>query len=146
MAGFGFKIVRVDPAGKLDLFELYGLLFFARFFFAFVAVKAELAVIHDLANGGRCLRRHHNKIHSVVVGSFQRLFGADDSEGLAVRSDQTDFRCGNILVEQGLFVLRANSSTPHSIKKFRTKTESPRGKTFPFWGKLFINPFALRGG
>ena len=51
MAGLGLKIMRVNAQGKLNFLELHGLLLFPRLFFAFVALEAVFAVIHDFADG-----------------------------------------------------------------------------------------------
>ena len=116
MLDLGFEIVRVDAAGKLDLLELDDLLLFLCFLFAFFAFEAELAVIHDLTYGRRCLRCHQYKIKSLVICHFQCLGGAHNTERLSVGSDQTNLFGSNLLIEKVFFLFRANSSTPPSEK------------------------------
>jgi len=136
----GFKIVRVDAAGKLNFLELNGLLLLLGFLFALIAFKAEFTVVHDLAYGRSCLRCHHNQIQAFVISQLQCLGRAHDSHGFTVGSDQTDLFRGDLLVEQVFFVFCANSSTPPSEKNTVQRQTLRTATPFPsVWKKKCIN-------
>ena len=65
----------------------------------FELVKAELAVVHDLAHGGNGVGRDLHKVELLLLCLGQRLLCGDDAEHGAVRCDQADLLIPDLLIE-----------------------------------------------
>ena len=90
MSNLGVEVVFGDITGKLYLLDLNDLLLFASFFLFLITVKAELAVVHDLAYGRICLSRHQYEVETSVICSVESLRKGNDSELLAVVTDHAN--------------------------------------------------------
>lgn len=99
VAHFGVKVIRVDARRHTNLLDLDNTLVFLRFLFPFELVKAEFAVIHDLADGWHGVRGDLDKVKLLLLSHFQRCLGRNDSEHCAVRADQANFLVPNFFVE-----------------------------------------------
>ena len=106
----GFKIVRVDGAGKLNFLDLDDLLILAGFFILLDALKAVFAVIHDAAYRRFCVRRNHDEVEIFLICHVLRCGKLDDTDLLTVRSDQADFISADLLIDLQLFC--ANNQAP----------------------------------
>ena len=100
VAELGVKIVSIDTTGKLDLLELDDLLLFLGFLLLFVALETVFTVIHDAAYGRLSLRRHENKIVSLIVSYLKSGFGAHYSDGVSLNSYDSYFLSLDLLVDQ----------------------------------------------
>ena len=106
----GLVIMRVDAAGELDLLKLYRLLLLLGFLLSLLLFKAELAVVHDLAHGGRGLGGDHDQIQFFLVRDLESLLGAHDPQGFSVGSDDPDLLQIDVLVQErlGFFSIRGD--------------------------------------
>ena len=98
----GLIVVGVDAAGQLDLLELHGLLLLLGFLLSLLLLKAELAVVHDLAHGGSCHGCDHDQIQFLLIGDLEGFLGAHDSKGLSIGGYDSDLLRGDFLVEESL--------------------------------------------
>ena len=94
------EIVLADARGHADLLDFNDALILAGFLFLFGLLKAEFAVVHDLAHGRLCLRRDQNKVHLPLFSDAERLLAGHNAELLAFFTDQANFRFADLFVEQ----------------------------------------------
>src|SRR5262249_41644772 len=73
---------------------------------------AELAVVHDPANGRRCRRRDFHQIELFALGEAERLGRLEDTELSAVSIDHADLACVDLVVDAGLGFLAAYGTPP----------------------------------
>ena len=99
VAHFHIQVVRVDARGHADLLDLDDALILPGFLFLLELVKAELAVVHDLAHGGNGVGRDLHKVELLLLCLGQRLLCGDDAEHGAVRCDQADLLIPDLLIE-----------------------------------------------
>ncbi len=104
------EIADIDAGRHTDLFDLDHVLVLLRFLFALALFKAELAVVHELAHGGRSLRGDLDEVKPLLIGDPLRLGGRHDAELLTGGTDQTDLAVSNVLIE--LMHILANTEAP----------------------------------
>ena len=112
LVNLGVEIVGIDFAGQLNFLHVDLLLLFLVFFFFLVTVEAVLAVVHDAADGRRCLGYHQHQIHILVIRHVQRLRQGNDADLLVVGSDHTHISLfgntsivDNFLIDEVLFCI-----------------------------------------
>ena len=96
---FGVKIAHVDAGGHADFFDFDDPLVFPGFFFPFALFKAELAVVHELADRRDRLRGNFNQVEALLIRDAERLHGRHNAELFAVGADQPDFPVTDILIQ-----------------------------------------------
>ena len=69
------------------------------FLFLLALLKAELAVIHQLAHRRDCLGRDLDQIQALLVGDLQCLCGRHDAELFALGADQPDLLVVDVLIQ-----------------------------------------------
>ena len=99
VADLDVQIVNVDAGGQSDLLDLDNALILAGFLLALGLLKAVLAVIHDAANRGLCLRSDLYKIHALFNCDPQRFLRGNDAQLIAVSADQTDFLVADFFID-----------------------------------------------
>ena len=98
-AHLGVEVVGVNAGRHTNLLDLHHALILSGFLFPLELVKTELAVIHDLADRGDCIRRDLYEIKLQFLRHCQRCFGGNDTDHSAVRADESNFLIPNFLVE-----------------------------------------------
>ena len=96
---FDVKVVGVDAGGHADFFDLSDVLILLRFFFFLCLLEAELAIVHDLADGGIRAGRDLHQVHTLIIGHIQRVLGGHDAELFAIGSDHADLLVSDVLIE-----------------------------------------------
>jgi len=66
----GFQIVLFDPDAELNFLDGDDFLILTGFLFPLGLLETELTVVHNLADGGNCLRRNLHKIKAAVVSNL----------------------------------------------------------------------------
>ena len=112
----GVEVMRVDTAGELNLLDLNDLLLFACFLFLFIALEAELAVVHCACNGGHCLGSDKHKVKSSVIRVGLCGVKALNAKLLALFTDKTDFLCSYFVIDKQ-FLSADGKAPPRKIKK-----------------------------
>ena len=82
-----------------NLLDFHHALILFGFLFPLELVKTELAVVHDLADRGDCVRRNLDQIQIRFLCHGQRCFGGNDAEHSAVCANEPNFLIPNFLVE-----------------------------------------------
>src|SRR5690554_1975174 len=108
VALLGPVVVRVDLEAEPDLLESRVGLVPARLARLHVGLVLELAVVHELRDGGSSVRGDLDEIEVGLLREAQRVLDADDADLLAARSDEADLADADPLVDAGL----ADSGTP----------------------------------
>ena len=62
-------------------------------------LKAELSVVHELANGGDGLGRDLDKIQALLIRNLQGLLGTHDAQLLTFSADESDLLVENVLIQ-----------------------------------------------
>ena len=91
--------MHIDLRRKADLFDFHNALIFLGFLLFFSLLKAELAIVHDLADGGIGLGGDVHQVESLFFGGIQRLLKGHDPQLLALAVDQPDFLFPDFLVD-----------------------------------------------
>ncbi len=86
-----FKIVNIDLSRKTNFLDVNDLLIAAGFLLLFGLLKAELAVIHNAADGGLCHRCNLDKVKSALVGLCQSSGNVNYTQLGAVTVNKSDF-------------------------------------------------------
>ena len=95
----GFKVMRINTAGKLDLFDLYDLLITASLLLLLVTLKTVLTIIHRAAYGRLCIRGHQNKVKPAAVRIFQRRSRGHDPKLFPIRTNKANLLIADVLVD-----------------------------------------------
>ena len=104
VAHFDFVIIGVGVGPDFDLFHLDDLLLLAGLGFALLGLVFELAKVHDLTDGRRCVGRNFNQIKPRFFCHHHCPRGRDDADVFTVRPDQADFGAADIVVDAGACV------------------------------------------
>ena len=96
----------INFGGQADLFDLDDALVLAGFLFFFGLLKAELAVVHDAADGRFGLGGDFYKIKTLFSGDALCFCNGNNAELAAVFVDEPDFLITNFFVD--LMVLFAD--------------------------------------
>ena len=91
MLQFHAEVVGVDLRAQLDLFDLGGVLVLPGFLIAFGLLVAELAIIHQPANGRRGVGGDLHQIHAVGARKGQGFPEGQDAKLFAIGPDHPDF-------------------------------------------------------
>ena len=89
--------------------------------------EAELAVIHDLANGRTLSGSHLNQIEVRLASQIQRLLGGNDAEVFSVRTDQADGTETNLFVNTGIIAIPWTRGCCIAIGRRNRQSPSNRG-------------------
>ena len=87
---FDAEIVRIDLGAELDLFDFRRVLVLLGFFVAFGLFVAELAEIHQAANGRVGIRRDLDQVHPIGSRHVQGVPETQHPQLLAIHPDDTD--------------------------------------------------------
>ena len=68
-------------------------------FFPLALLEPELAVVHQLADGGSGLRRDLDQVQALFIGDLQSLRRGHDAELLALGTDQADLLVADLLIQ-----------------------------------------------
>jgi len=93
------KIMVVDLRPQLDLFDIDRRLPLPRFFRLLLLLVPVLAVIHHLADRRVRHRGHLDQVEVQSISVVQRIRNSHDPDLLAVRPDQPDRICADLLVD-----------------------------------------------
>ena len=93
------KVVGIDARGHADLLDLDDVLVLLRFFFLFQLFEAELAVVHDLADRGRGVRRDLDEIKLLFLGKREGCGRRHDTKLIAISSDHAKLLVTDLLVD-----------------------------------------------
>ena len=80
----GVKIAHVDTGGHAHFLDLDDMLVLSGFLLTLALLEFVLAVVHQLAHGGRCLRRDLHQIKALLLCGTQRLLAGHDAQLLAI--------------------------------------------------------------
>ena len=86
-----FKIVNVDLSRKADFLDVHNLLIAACFLLLLGLLEAELAVIHNAADGGLSGGGDLDQIEAALVGFCLSGGDVNDTQLCAVAVDKSDF-------------------------------------------------------
>ena len=112
-------IVVVDAGAKLDFLDLDGLLLLARFGLLLLLVEAEFAVVEDLADGRRRVRRDLDQIEARLLGGMKGIEEGHDAAILAGLIDQLHFaNAANISIGARSVFLRNRHGSHRSANGF----------------------------
>lgn len=102
LRAFGLVVMRVDFRRELNFFD-YGVdLVLTRFTRFHRSLILEFAVIHDFANWWVRVSSDLHEVKICFLRNSQRIVNSNDSDLLAVRSNQPDFRDANSVIDAGL--------------------------------------------
>ena len=124
-----FKVMRVNVERKPDLFDLNDLLILSGFLFSLCLFKAELAVIHNFANGRFGCGSNLNEVKILALCDFKSFRCGHDAELLTVVGDNSYLFVTDFLID--LLFFAADVKAPPEMDSF-----------FP---KLFCNKKARAG-
>jgi hypothetical protein len=85
--------------------------------FALALLELELAIVHQLADGGLCLGRNLHQIQTALFRNFQRFCRGHDTKLLTVITDEADFLIADLFVQLMRYV--ANTEAPPIKNKKR---------------------------
>lgn len=111
----GLKIVLLNANTELNFLDGNDLLILPCVLFPFCLLKAVLAVIHNLTDGGICLGRNLYKIQSLVIRDLLCIAGGLNPQLCAVGINQANLSVSDLFVELKLFC--ADGKTPPNKKK-----------------------------
>jgi hypothetical protein len=94
--------VRVDLRSELHLLDDHVRLVAASVTGLLGVLVLELPVVHELADRGLPLRRDLDKVEVGFLGEAQRIAGGNDADGLAIGSNEADFRDADPIVDTQL--------------------------------------------
>ena len=92
------EIVGVDRRAELDFLDLVGVLMFPGFLFLFRLFVAELAIIDQAADGGRCVGRDFNQVDSLGARQVDGFAELENAKLLAILGDDANFSGANFPV------------------------------------------------
>ena len=95
----GIEVVGVDARGHANLLDLDDVLVLLGFFFLLQLLEAELAVVHDLADRGRGVRRDLDQIEILFFGQRQGCGRRHDTKLIAISSDHAELLVPDLLVD-----------------------------------------------
>ena len=75
------------------------MLILAGFLLLLALLKAELPVVHELADGGDGLGRDLDKIQALLIRDLQGLQGTHDAQLLTFSADESDLLVENVLIQ-----------------------------------------------
>ena len=93
------EVPDVDARRHPDFLDLDHMLVLSGFLFLLALFKAELAVIHQLADRRDCLGRDFDQIQALLVSNPQRLRRRHDAQLLASGSNQSDLPVTDLFVQ-----------------------------------------------
>ena len=96
---FYVKVIGVDAGRHTDFLDLSHMLVLLGLFFLLGLLKAELAIVHDLAHRRGGIGGDLYQIQSQIVGLRKCISGRHDAKLFASGSNYTDFLVSDILVE-----------------------------------------------
>ena len=99
MAHFRIKVMGIDIQRKANLFNIYDMLIFSRFFVTLGLLKAEFAVIDDLAHRRLSLRGNFHQIHIAFRRLCHGLRERHNTQLSAVLIYDTHFFIPNLFVD-----------------------------------------------
>src|SRR5215475_3280717 len=99
MALLGPVVVRIDLRPELDLLDDRLGLVLARFPGLERGLVLELAVVHELGDRRPGHGRNLDQVEICLLGQPERVLNGNDSDLLAVRADEPDFRYPDALVD-----------------------------------------------
>ena len=85
-ADFGVEVANVDTGGHADLFDFHHMLVLLGFLFLLGLLKAELAVVHELAHRGNCIGGDLHQVQTGLVGITLSLGSGHNAQLTAVSS------------------------------------------------------------
>ena len=80
----GIEIAHVDTGGHTHFLDLDDVLVLSGFLFPLALLELVLAVVHQLAHGGHCLRRNFYQIKTGLVRDGQSLSNRNDAAVFSV--------------------------------------------------------------
>jgi hypothetical protein len=98
----GLVVVLVDLGAELHLLDDRVGLVAAGFTGLLGVLVLELAVVHELADRGSAHRGDLDEVEVRLLGQAQRVARGDDADGLAVGSNEPDFRDPDPIVDSQL--------------------------------------------
>ena len=104
------QIVLADAGGHADLLDLHDALVLLGFLFALGLLKAVLAVVHDLADGGLCHRRYLDQVKLLLLRNFHGGLRGHYSKLLAVVADNAYFLVEDLFID--LMIHACDCKTP----------------------------------
>ena len=75
------------------------MLILAGFLLLLALLKAELSVVHELADGWDGLGRDLDKIQALLIRDLQGLLGTHDAQLLTFSADESDLLVENVLIQ-----------------------------------------------
>ena len=75
------------------------MLIFTGFLFLLALLKAELTVVHQLADRWYSLGRNLDEIQALFIRDFQSLLGTHDAQLLTFSADESDLLVENVLIQ-----------------------------------------------
>ena len=89
--GLDAEIMRINARTQLDFLHDRGVLVLAGIFFLLGEFVAELAEVHEPADGRHGVGRNLDEIHGVLPREVDRVGELDDAELLVIHADDADF-------------------------------------------------------
>ena len=123
------EIAHIDVGRHTDFFDLDHMLIFAGFFLALALLKAELAVIHELADGRSCLRGYFHQVEPLLLSDLQSFCGRNDAELCAIVANETNFFIRDFLIQLMCYVSDDKSTYLSKIQKNGCLKASAQQKT-----------------
>src|SRR5215212_6992109 len=124
----GFEVMVVDLGPDANLFQLDDVLMAARLALFAALLVAELAVVHEPADGWHRVGRHLDQVESPLARHLERVKCWNDADLLAVLIDQPDLANPDALVDPCLDG-SGNNLPPLPNAGFRYNTGTRRGQS-----------------
>ena len=110
----GVEIAHINARGHPNLLDLHHMLVLSGFLFPLALLELVLAVVHQLAHGGHCLRRNFHQIQPTLICNAQSLLRGNNAHLLAGLTDEADLFVADLLVQ---FMLQLANGRNTSIQK-----------------------------
>ena len=133
------EVIGIDVGRHTDLLDLDHMLVLAGFLLTLTLLKLVLALVHQLADGGICLRGDLHQIQTLLIGDLQSFVRGHDAQLLTVAADQAQFLVTNFLIQLMRYI--ANTEAPPQQiaqntclqNKNANATQHPHSTIRPCW-------------